>query len=523
MADQPDGRDLAVVIPTRDRWDILGLTLQALRGQTVGRFETVVVVDGVDQVIPDLPGVTVVTIPKGGPGAARNEGVASTGADLLLFLGDDTIPDANLVERHLMRHRSEPDDRIAVLGDIEWHRDVAKERLHRWLDWSATQFDYRRLRHDLPADAGYGRFIASNTSLKRSLFERAGGFDERFIYFCEDLDLGYRLAQLGMVLRYDPGARARHLHRYDWGALERRFAAIAPGERMMAAKHANFRTHFQPLIEAAAVQPAVSPLWAHLVDRVPDNGGRARAYVEQRANRWYHQRLAPAYLRGWELDEDLEELRIFAALEPASSSGAVMEGLGSRARSGAWRHYRDQIGRLLGPQGRLLDYDSGTGSDGLRLLAAGHHVEFFSADPTVRRHIRWRLRRRGSNARVYDHEDQLPGGFAVAWSIGTMARASDPKTLLRSLEAQAEVVAVDLSDMGSATRWSAAALLAHARHRGIVRYRRHESSHFVAYRGDTGSVGRLSSHVALHIGRAASRWEGLRRLKLMLIRHRSQH
>ena len=508
MKGRPDARDLAVVIPTRDRWDILARTLDALRAQTVRGFQTVVVVDGKDQQIPDLGTVTVFPIEKGGPGAARNAGVAHGNAPLILFLGDDTIPAPDLVERHLDRHGTEPDDRVAVLGDISWHPDVADSRLHRWLDWSATQFDYHRLRRDLPDDAGYGRFIASNTSLKRALFEAAGGFDETFSYYCEDLDLGYRLAESGMVLRYEPRAAADHLHAYRWADLERRFAGIAPAERMMAAKHRDWATYFQPRLEAAAARPPVSPWWARLVDRVPDTGGAVRGRFEENATLWYHQRLAGAYFEAWELDEERQEWAQFivaARIEDPAKGRSLAD------RAGGRRH-REQLDHLLGPGGRLLVYECGGGADGLRLLAGGHDVSFFTSEPLAHRYLLWRLERRCVQAPIYGDHEELRAGFDIVCCFGRLEDEPDPSSLLEILEAQAPLVVVDVGAEGVGR------LLRHAKHRGLVLYRTLGDTHLVAYRSlashhDSSGASRLTSEIELAAGRALRRWPALGRLK----------
>ena len=65
---KPD--DLAVVIPTRDRWAILERTLDGLASQSVHGFDVVVVVDGQDQDPPALGGARVVVKQRAGPGAA---------------------------------------------------------------------------------------------------------------------------------------------------------------------------------------------------------------------------------------------------------------------------------------------------------------------------------------------------------------------------------------------------------------------------------------------------------------------
>ena len=137
-------------------------------------------------------------------------------------------------------------------------------------------------------------------SLKRALFLAAGGFDEDFTFYYEDLDCGWRLGQHGMRLRYEPAAVTQHLHRYDWAALERRFAGIAVGERMMADKHDWFDPFFARKMRWAQRHRPVSPVWARVVDRVPERPAGVRRAVERRANRWYNQRLAPVFLEAWE-------------------------------------------------------------------------------------------------------------------------------------------------------------------------------------------------------------------------------
>ena len=280
--------DLAVVIPTRDRWPILQRTLDGLSSQSVTGFEVIVVVDGTDQQVPDLPGARVIVKEHGGPGAARNAGVAATDRRLVAFLGDDMIPAPGLVESHLERHNARPGAEAAVLGLSVWHPDHANDRLHRWLDRSGTQFDYAGI--DDTDDAGWGRFYSSNVSLKRDFFLDAGGFDEDFTYYYEDLDLAWRLHEKGLRLLFEPRALAHHDHRIRWPDLVRRFQGIARGERLMARKHAWFTPFFRERLTAAMNAPPAHAAWTLATERGP---GRLRAVARRRADRHYHQELAP--------------------------------------------------------------------------------------------------------------------------------------------------------------------------------------------------------------------------------------
>jgi N-acetylglucosaminyl-diphospho-decaprenol L-rhamnosyltransferase len=47
--------------------------------------------------------------------------------------------------------------------------------------------------------------------LRRSAFERIGGFDERYFLYWEDADLGRRFRQAGFTVRYRPSAKVRHV------------------------------------------------------------------------------------------------------------------------------------------------------------------------------------------------------------------------------------------------------------------------------------------------------------------------
>jgi len=295
-----DPARLAVVIPTRHRWDTLRTTLAALRAQTVRGFEVIVVADGTDQDVPSLPGARVLQQDHAGPGVARNRGVRETERPLVLFLGDDMVPVPDLVARHLERHAGHPEDEVAVLGRVVWHPTVPRDRLHRWLDWSGALFDYASLEAEAGDDAGWARFYSSNVSLKRALLEAAGGFDPDFVFDYEDLDLAWRLRMRGLRLLYERRAVTQHLHPYDWPAVRRRYESRAAAEQLMMSKHDWFEPWFKRQIDAAVRSRPRSRLWTLAIDRVPEAAGPVRRAVASRADRHYLQRLAPAFRAAWE-------------------------------------------------------------------------------------------------------------------------------------------------------------------------------------------------------------------------------
>lgn len=291
--------DLAVVIPTRQRWEPLAVTLRALQEQTEAGFETIVVVDGSDQAVPELSGVTTLQQDHAGPGAARNRGAEATERPLILFIGDDMVPTPDLVARHLWHHRACPDREVAVLGRVEWHPSVPRTRLHKWLARSRLMFDFPSVIDEPDVDAGWGRFFSCNLSIKRELFLAAGGFDPDFLFDYEDTDMGWRLNELGFRLIYEPRALVHHLHTYDWASLQRRVASRAVGERLMLAKHDSFEPWFYSRFAATEQWPPISRFWPLVVDFIPHRLGGLRKLAEEHTDRHYRQRLAPAFLAAW--------------------------------------------------------------------------------------------------------------------------------------------------------------------------------------------------------------------------------
>ena len=507
---------LTVVIPSAGRWDVLAQTLDALAG-----VEVVVVVDGHDHVVPtDLTaraGVTLIAVEHGGPAAARNAGAAVAGGELLLFLGDDTIPSPGLVERHLARHLAEPSDRVAVLGRVLWHPKVARRPVNRWLEWSGSQFDYASLAGlERDADIGWGRFYTANVSLKRSLFEEVGGFDTDFKAAAyEDIDFGWKAAEVGMALRFEPDAVALHLHPYSLAAARRRFRAVGEAERLMVAKHPWFEPWFYERFVRHAGEARASGLWARIVGYVPERFERLWWPARAWADRWYHQQLFDDFMVGWERGSDLVELREYlgddfsldalwrhtegvereaAAIDDEDrfyrESRSYLYDLTVFAMSGTKQPYLSELRRLVAPGARLLDYGAGIGADGLRLLGRGYRVEFADfANPSAE-YLRWRLAHRGLEAPVHDIDQGVPSGFDAAYAFDVIEHVADPFAFLAELESRAALVVVNLlesapDDVSIHHELPIDAIVAHAKKRGLrFSHRYYGRSLLIAYRGD---------------------------------------
>ncbi len=209
---------ISVVIPTRNRCDVLALTLQALHRQEglEGRFEVVVVDDGSDDATPEMLRGTnfsafnlkTVTVEHGGPARARNRGVAVASADRVLLLGDDTIPEPGCVAAHLV-----DDQESAIQGMIEWDPEVGITDVMRFLAPEGPQLWFKGLEEGLPVP--WTSVVSSNLSAPRYWFVE-DRFDEQFTDAClEDNELAWRWHRKAREVTFDSSALCLHRHRYE--------------------------------------------------------------------------------------------------------------------------------------------------------------------------------------------------------------------------------------------------------------------------------------------------------------------
>ena len=235
------GPELSVIIPTRDRREVLMETLRRLRAHAGSApIEVIVVDDGSKDESPaaaeslqPAPWPLAVLRQEGsGPAAARNRGIAAASAPACLFIGDDSLPTEDLIDRHLEFHRAHPEPTEALLGLVVPAPPLDASTLQWWLHEDGAQFGYAALvpGQTVPPSC----FWTSNVSVKRALLRQAGGFDEGFPgAACEDAELGFRLARAGMTLHYDARALAEHFHPTDFSRVLRRMQAIGIAYRRL--------------------------------------------------------------------------------------------------------------------------------------------------------------------------------------------------------------------------------------------------------------------------------------------------
>ena len=292
---------LSVVIPTFNRPDALPRTLAALANQTVRDFELVIVEDAKNEApIPEAdPRLNPRVLRADRPGAshARNTGWRAATEPVVLFLGDDIIPAPDLLARHAALHDEHPDDRVGVLGYVEWAHELKRTAFMVWLD-QGIQFNYPSING---TEAGPGHLYTANVSLKRAALEQVGGFDaERFPFLYEDIDLGVRLFEDGFRLVYDADARAEHLHKPDLERWRARMTIQAAAERAWIERYPEESPYFHDrFASAVAMGERRGRLGRALLPRVkPDTRLGRRAW--ESADVYFRQQLGRPFLAAWD-------------------------------------------------------------------------------------------------------------------------------------------------------------------------------------------------------------------------------
>lgn len=206
---------ISVVIPTYNRHEPLNRCLAALAAQTCRDFEVIVVDDGSDPPVqslltPEFAGSPIVTVLRapanGGPGRARNLGVAAARGEFVAFIDDDVVADHRLLERHLARAEASH-GRLVQFGPLAAPADW---RPTPWNLWEARtlEIEYRRMQRGSYSPT-WKQFFTGNAFLSKADFLAAGGFDERFTR-AEDIELGYRLEKAGGRFAFVPDAVGWH-------------------------------------------------------------------------------------------------------------------------------------------------------------------------------------------------------------------------------------------------------------------------------------------------------------------------
>jgi glycosyltransferase involved in cell wall biosynthesis len=205
----------SVVIPTYNRQPILSKCLRALEVQELSAassatsYEIVLVDDGsTDGTLEwlaahkqEFPHVRWFQQDHAGPAAARNLGVEQALGDTIVFIDSDLVVLENFLQAHadaLVQGKEKlGSDRFFTYGAVI----------------NTCNFDNPTAESYKITDFSAAFFATGNVAIPKYWLEKAGLFDTSFqLYGWEDLELGVRLKELGLILIKCPAAIGYHWH-----------------------------------------------------------------------------------------------------------------------------------------------------------------------------------------------------------------------------------------------------------------------------------------------------------------------
>ena len=212
---------VAVIIINFNSGTLLGECLRHVRAQT-RRPDRIIVMDNAsrdgsaDRLESDYPGIEVIRLNHNlGFAAANNLAARRAGeVEWLALLNPDAFPEPDWLERLLTASQAHPEcasfgARMVDAGDpgrLDGTGDV----------YHVSGLAWRR-DHGKPIGTGASEAdeifapCAAAALYRRKAFCEAGGFDENYFCYFEDVDLGFRLRLLGYGCRYVPDAVVRHV------------------------------------------------------------------------------------------------------------------------------------------------------------------------------------------------------------------------------------------------------------------------------------------------------------------------
>jgi len=172
---------------------------------------------GPDDAAPAFPSLRILRNPENpGFGAANNRAVRESSGEFLLFLNTDTILQPGAAVLLLKALRDDPG--VAACGPLLFPGEGRVQvSFGDRVDFFGQLFQklilnphFKRPLRRNPKPRHTGWLSAACLLCRRSAFDQAGGFDERFFLYFEDIDLCARMRAAGGRLLYLPSARVFH-------------------------------------------------------------------------------------------------------------------------------------------------------------------------------------------------------------------------------------------------------------------------------------------------------------------------
>ncbi len=282
--------DLTVIIPVKDRADMLAQCLAAL-----GRRYPVVVVDDASRdgqavaAVANAHGARLVVRQiNGGPAAARNTGVAEVCSEFIAFVDSDTLPTGPWIE--LLAGQLADPLVAAVAPRIVAVTGCADSASKFTAANGSLDLGVREARVAPGSRVSYvpTAAIVLRRAALLDISDQDGPFDQQ-MRVGEDVDLIWRLHNAGWRIRYHPQAQVAHHEPENWSGLLRRRFTYGTSAGPLAQRHPEAMTPLalhpwptaavgalllcRPILAVAAFTGSVLSMRRTLTrEKIPPNG-----------------------------------------------------------------------------------------------------------------------------------------------------------------------------------------------------------------------------------------------------------
>lgn len=193
--------------------------LDGLSNQSMSDLEVIVVDNGsgdgsVSFIRDHFPAVIIISFEKNaGFAAAVNAGISKARGEFIVLLNNDCIPEREWLDTLCHVIENAPAD-IGSLASLMTRIDDPSitDDAGDFFDWHGFAFkrgqgepssQWTEIEEVFSACAGAALY-------RRPFLEKTGGFDERFVSYLEDIDIGMRGNLFGFRCLFVPSARVRH-------------------------------------------------------------------------------------------------------------------------------------------------------------------------------------------------------------------------------------------------------------------------------------------------------------------------
>lgn len=146
-----------------------------------------------------------------GFGSANNTGARDSRGDILLFLNNDTLIHAPILPAIESYFEDTPSCGAAGLRLLNSDGTIQNSTGRFPTVWGEWRVSRGRVEYSDPFEVRRDWVSGAALAVRRSVFERVGGFDERYFMYFEDVDICRRISGAGHEIHYIADVAVEHI------------------------------------------------------------------------------------------------------------------------------------------------------------------------------------------------------------------------------------------------------------------------------------------------------------------------